>query len=499
MNFIKRSILLLLIFVFFLTAPRSGFASSNAPLAPSALEEAAISVYLPAILRPAPITAPVYPDTRRVNVPYFETQVPFSQAAIFWFGKISSSENYADVRVGYTSTALLVRVSVFDRLLWIDRSPTPADLLNWDAVSLMLDTATVPNQHLTPTAYRFDAQLSEMAVDRTDRQAAYRGNNGVWQLSNIPFTTTSGYRWESSTTGGLNNGENNRGWMLTYEIPFNSLGQAAPPLPGQIWKIGILLADRESETSSVVDLKNWPESISTTFPTTWGEIHFGLADYAAPPIPVAGSTTIREGLNGAVVPDAALGGTIQSFVNFHCPFDPSFIWNEWADVNYGSAPDFSIQNQADLADWPCFSKYYVTFPLEQIPAGKVILDAQLILHQFGGSDPTDAENSLIQILSVREDWNESTITWNNAPLPVENIAQTWVIPTVFPGWPGLAYYWDVSLAAARAYANGEPLRLAVYSADGAIHSGKYFVSSEGGDWDAGQVSRPTLTIQWGNP
>ncbi len=27
-------------------------------------------------------------------------------------------------------------------------------------------------------------------------------------------------------------------------------------------------------------------------------------------------------------------------------------WNEWANRNYGDRPEFNIQNQSDVADWP---------------------------------------------------------------------------------------------------------------------------------------------------
>jgi hypothetical protein len=42
---------------------------------------------------------------------------------------------------------------------------------------------------------------------------------------------------------------------------------------------------------------------------------------------------------------------------------------------------------------------------------------------------------------------------------------------------------------------GGPLRLALYEADSAYHSGKYFVTSNTGDWNA--VARPTLAVVWG--
>ena len=87
------------------------------------------------------------------------------------------------------------------------------------------------------------------------------------------------------------------------------------------------------------------------------------------------------------------------------------------------------------------------------------------------------------------------MTWNNAPLAVENVAASWA--GVFPKHPGEPRHWDVSRAVAEAYAAGTSLRLALYESDEALHSGKYFWSSDTDEYDA--EMRPTLTITWGRP
>jgi len=173
----------------------------------------------------------------------------------------------------------------------------------------------------------------------------------------------------------------------------------------------------------------------------------------------------------------------------------------WGQANYGGELYFNVQNQEDVSDWPCFSKYYVTFPLNAIPAGQVVISATLTLHQFGnagqGWDP-GPQPSFIQVLTIGQDWDESTLAWNNAPLARENIAGSWVNPLdTFSGEPGVPRTWDVSQAVAEAYAAGTPVRLALYSADGAYHSGRYFRSSDHDDY--APEARPTLTVLWGAP
>jgi len=124
-----------------------------------------------------------------------------------------------------------------------------------------------------------------------------------------------------------------------------------------------------------------------------------------------------------------------------------------------------------------------------------VISATLVLSQMGNAEPSQAQRSLIQALLVGEDWSPATLTWNNAPLVRENIGSGWVDP--IPGFPG---DWtrlpkrtiDVTRGVVQAYTSGQPLRLALYSADSAYHSGKYFVSNGTGDWNA--ANRPTLIV-----
>jgi hypothetical protein len=204
------------------------------------------------------------------------------------------------------------------------------------------------------------------------------------------------------------------------------------------------------------------------------------------------AVTIRQGLDGAVVMDAHVGG------HSDCgdPYGPDYF-DGWGSANYAGYSQFNIQNQWDVADWPCFSKYYVTFPLDLVPPGQEIVSAALRLHVFGNASGSPAPgDSLIQVMTIGEGWNENSITWNNAPLATENVGSTWVA-TVPPGtpWPGVPYEWDVSRSVAEAYAAGSPLRLALFEGDTQYHSGKYFSSSDTGEWNA--VARPTLEVVYG--
>jgi hypothetical protein len=444
--------------------------------------------YLPLVLHPAPtIHTSAAP---KINAPQFEGDIPFDEMAIFWFGKVNPTDNYTDVRVGYNREKLIVHIAVIDRLLWYDTTPSPQDLVAWDSASLFLDTSGNTGSALGVSTYRFDGQINWNQQDRTGYQASYKGSGSNWTNAEVPFTTTTAYR------GNPLDLNRDSGWRITYEIPFSSLGLSGPPAEGSDWGLGVLVYDRDGEESSPVLEKSWPVALHSARPASWGKMAFGLLAYSAPETDPTGSITIRHKLNGASVKDGEVGGGTD------CASGLDFF-AEWGEANYAGVDRFNIQNQWDVADWPCFSKFYITFPLEGVPAGKAILSAELTLYQFGssgGGDFGDAPPSLIQISTVNEDWDEATLTWNNAPLAAENVSQAWVDwvdPSSPIQWPGYARTWDVSRAVAGAHASGKPLRLVLYSADSAMHSGKYFTSSDTQDWN--QTGRPTLNITWGEP
>lgn len=439
-------------------------------------------------LTPPPATPPVN-TVRRVNAPFFNGEIAFEQMGIFWFGQLSETSNYADVRVGYNATELSIYVAAFDRRLWYDETPSADTLTDWDALTLLLDTGAGGGAPAA-SSYRFVAQLS--GDSSASHRTGYQGGAQGWQSQSLAFSTTPGWRGVALN----NDAQSDRGWVMTFTIPFAALGLNAAPAAGSEWRLGLQLHDRDGASATLQPVQSWPGAMQRDQPATWGRLRFGLPGYTRPTVAQAGQTEIRRPTeNDPSVPDADVGSTITN----QCPGDESHIWNEWANRNYGSAPDFNIQNQSDIGDWPCFAKYYVTFPITSIPVGKVILSATLTLHQYGNAgDPGQAQPSWIQVLTAAEDWQEDTITWNNAPLAWENIGGRWVTPMQVPlKWPGVAWSWDVSYAVANAYQSGSPVRLVLYEADSAYHSGKFFVSSDTGDWNV--EGRPTLTVVWGNP
>lgn len=471
----------------------------------AALAQGGSTVYLPWVSR---FFNPVA-GLRTVNAPYYAdvmngdgTIKRFSEMAIFWFGRVYQAENYADVRVAYSDTELVIYIGAFDRYLWYNTAPSAADLPQWDTATIYLNLTGNVGSAPTANAYRFDAQLNNGGPVPANFKASYRGNGSGWGAAAISFIASAGWRGTA-----LNDSSEDRGWAMTFRIPFASLGVSKPAASAPAWGLAVVLHDRDSAGGPPVADKGWPEAVDTNSPSTWGRLRWAIPTYTPPSSTLGGTVVIQhQYLNnvpnaGLVVTDADLGGTVSN----QCPGDSNFIWNQWGNATYPGATGLNVQNQDDISDWPCFAKIYLTFPISPVPTGGVIRSATLTLHQFGGSgdaingDP--ATDNLIQVLSVAQDWNESTITWNNAPLAVENFGFTRVTSIIGCGdtlpWPCTPRTWDVSALVAQAYASRTPVRIVLYSASGGYSTGKFFTSSEVGDWNF--VGRPKLTVEWGTP
>ncbi|MEZ4634552.1 MAG: DNRLRE domain-containing protein [Caldilineaceae bacterium] len=429
-----------------------------------------------------------FPDVPRIHVPFVpETSgndpVRFAETAIFWFGQVNGNENYADTRIGYNNDLLYIYTAAFDRQMWYNPAAADRDTLtDWDAVTFYLTTGD------NATRYRITAQVTHWQ-EGAAYQAAWQDDGSGWAPSNLDYSVQRAWRGDLPN----DNSADERGWAISAQIPFAALGLSGPPAADATWRFGVTVHDRDGAAGPVRAPKIWPRQFAAEDVDTWGELVFAPAIYNPPTVNNPQSITIADKLQGASAPDAAVGGGAI------CG-DGLDFWDEWGDTNYAGRADFNIQNQSDIADWPCYSKYYVTFPLDQLPPAQGIVSATLTLHLFGnagGGDWGDPIPSLIQVGIADQAWDEGTITWNNAPYLLENVSATWVSRvTEPPAWPGIPYRWDVTHAVADAYARGIPLRLVLYSADSQYHSGKYFVSADTGDWNA--AGRPSLTVTYGD-
>jgi hypothetical protein len=438
-------------------------------------------------------------NTHRVNVPYFSDDIAWAESSIFWFGRVdplgAPGRNYADVRVAYTAEELSIFINVEDYYLWYDRDEThTSDLTDYDTVAVYLDTAH--NGRVSPQPDNF-VFISAMCLygcgDGSRHQREGRGTGSEWDMTwTADWTNGTWASWVGSPAYNNNDNEFDYGWWSYIHIPWSTVGLSGPPPEETVWGLGVILYDRDDlPPAGAVAPQTWPEDLDPDRPGTWAEMHFGLATFAPPKAVIEGTTVIRRGLGQSVVEDSWVGGG-GNCTGGH-EGNPEYD-------NYGTDGNLFIENQALIADFPCFSKSFLRFYLDPIPEDKVIISATLSLHHWSNARWDLAQPSLIWLLTVDGDWEENTLTWNNAPLARENLSTTWVdviTPENNPGWPGVRYEWDATQAVAEAYAAGEPVNIAMHTADTNFHSSKYFKSSDTGDWN--EEGRPVLTVVWGQP
>lgn len=435
---------------------------------------------------------------RIVNIPYLTDGFNWTQSAIFWFGKNELSvpgRNYTDVRLVYTSTALYVRVVVVDYSLWYKENAQPGDdLTQYDAVSLYLDT-----NHDRAGAPQNDDYTFLIGARHWQDMAPYqrqgRGTGSGWNN-----TWTADWDGESAMQWNCNPGPNSNacgidfGWWAGFAIPWAAIGLSGPPEAGTLWGLGVTLYDRDDQPpAGYVAPEFWPETFNADNPSTWGEMHFGYASYTPPPAEASGSTVIKAAsTTDNTVEDSWMGGG-GSCSGGHIG---------GSEINHGDDPsgNLFVGSEVQPTHFPCYNKSYLRFSLDSIPPGKVIISATLTIYLWGNAGaPGQAQPSWVSLFTITDPWEEMTIHWNNAPLAQENVAQSWVYPTLVnpPDWPGIPYDWNATQAVAEAYAEDRPASMAIYSSDSDQHSSKYLTSSETGDWNI--EGRPKLTVVWGDP
>lgn len=446
--------------------------------------------------------AQTMPPTRRVNVLPFSQTEEWSQTAVLWFGVNDShtqipGRNYTDVRLGYSPTNLLIRLTVIDYYLWYHPNPTAAtDLTAYDAIALYLDT-----QHNRGSAPQADDYLflfqARSGQPHANHHRDAKGNGAGWDYSwSGDWFSNSFMDW--SDGGPNNNGGNiDYGWTGIFRIPWATFGLDGPPPAGTVWGMGLQLYDRDAAPpAGAVAPQTWPESLNANVPATWGELHIGPATYETPTTAVTGQTTIRAATpSDNRVEDAWMGGGGLCAAGH----------NGGSNANHGADINLFTGSEIRATHFPCFNKTYLRFDLSAIPPGKQIISAELSLHLWShaGETPTLATRSWVSLHSIKDPWQEMGIHWNNAPLAYENVAATWVNPYSGdrdrPVWPGDPYQWDATKAVMEAYAAGQPVSLALYGSDTDEHSSKYFYSSESnaGTSPNDARGRPSLVVTWG--
>jgi hypothetical protein len=447
----------------------------------------------------------------------------------FWFGRVDSRNNYTEGRVGYSDELLMLRFAVFDQKIYDDCPDVNTG--DWDSITLLFDLdGSADKTALDERSYRIDAQAGRHG---TNVNVLYRGSAGGWQRQNTsvgsdPEAAPDGLNVQKAYRGAER--DQSRGWANTFYLGWKALGFTGAPLSTaaeRTLRVAVISYDRDDANGSLRgEPQGWPSAaVDQENPSTWGTFELLPAHYlswnesgAGPAVPkpayaigyepkpfVQGSeqtVKIRHGLGDVVVENAAVGSS-----GVLCSGDDSYNFGDGVESFGGNTERsyFHVQNQEDFADWPCFAKIYVKFPLASVPANKTLVSARLVLHHaMPTSGGDEGARSLIQAFPVANtlqdgttSWTGANITWNNAPWPFENAAGVWGDRAGQElGWDKLPEWsWDVSRAVSRMLEAGQThASFALSSADQEYHTGKQFVhSADFPDW-GDQDQRPRLDV-----
>jgi hypothetical protein len=125
------------------------------------------------------------------------------------------------------------------------------------------------------------------------------------------------------------------------------------------------------------------------------------------------------------------------------PTDDAGLYMRVPDGNYGSCVSLWVRNRHGHPSHPdnFENDIVIKFDLSTIPRNTVILSATLYMFYFDYKDNNPAGHNLI-LHRLSEDWDETTITWNNQPAHVSMESAGSSVPPA-PGWMD----WDVTIDA----------------------------------------------------
>ena len=233
---------------------------------------------------------------------------------------------------------------------------------------------------------------------------------------------TVAYRQTAGWTFGERCGADGcRGWTASALIPWPDVGGL--PDEGDVWPLVLQGAGGA-----------WA-----------GNLRWGLPDYGA---------AADQGARVLTVPlsaDSMGGGGTDCGTPDHPAYFPT-----WGTRNWGASPYVNVQAQWDVADWPCYSRYYAQWSLAGLPPGAQVTGATVEMRQFGNPGYGDGyaddgtKDTVIQVYEMTGDWQENVISWDNAPVLGENVSRTLVRPidVTCDGRaycaPGIPYSFDVT-------------------------------------------------------
>lgn|GEM_PF-2545565 len=150
----------------------------------------------------------------------------------------------------------------------------------------------------------------------------------------------------------------------------------------------------------------------------------------------------------AIIPTPSTSSKTEEtiYTDIIYPTDDSWIELTQPHCNHGTEREIHIKTSCDT-----ISRAYLKFNLTIIPTDKEIISAKLYLYCVD-TDPKG--DILVNIHKTEDNWNEHTITWNNAPPVGTPVASTTIVDK-----KNKFYSWDITPYAQTEHKNDKTLSI----------------------------------------
>lgn len=148
----------------------------------------------------------------------------------------------------------------------------------------------------------------------------------------------------------------------------------------------------------------------------------------------------------AIIPTPSTSSNTEEtiFTEISYPTDDSWIEHAQPHCNHGTEREIHVKTSCDT-----IRRAYLKFTLTTIPTDKEIVSAKLYLYCVN----TDPKGDIpVNIHKTEDNWNEHTITWNNAPKVGTPVASTTIVDK-----KNKFYSWDITPYAQTEHNNDKTL------------------------------------------
>ena len=402
-----------------------------------------------------------------------------------WIG-----ENYTEAKIAYNDEGIHLEMMIIDKKVRFDWETGASEAYKeigqpetfdaWDSISIYLHTDPNTTALQAGKSFRYDFTLEDgfcfsgdadctaekyRAAMRYQAKSVWDGSQ--WQVGypadypdpaavgtagfytgwDAEFYSDMGTNWAPFSQSPNNTLYDSIGTVATARLPWASMGRSSPP-HHETWRFAIVVHDRDA-TIETFDMppQSWPvANLDTAVPTNWGALSFSGASFRQFDEAFADTGHPAEAYWQEYVPDEYIEGTegtlripvAETVAVGGVGFDlcgerygsrKHSFYTVWP---YQTHPDDApyIQNQGNIADWPCFSRSYLRVPLAGQTAdldGKVVLSAKLKLTQQFNTGLYHGYRMMVQLDHVDpNNWQgRATANWNNTAIGTSNIAATW--------------------------------------------------------------------------